>query len=179
MSFAPFNTFPMPPCTPVTHPSSGLGKDTQPLHRIALVRKRQRVSIRTVARNWDIDVTQVREQLDENRDLSLTELYRWQSLLKVPVAELLVDNDDALSAPVMIRAQLVKLMKTAVTIRENTRERSTQRLVHALIEQFVELMPELAEVGPWHGNGSRRSTSEIGQSACRQISDDIFPSGFK
>ncbi|REJ65991.1 MAG: hypothetical protein DWQ31_16075 [Planctomycetota bacterium] len=121
-------------------------------------------------------MAKVREQQDENYDLTLSELFRWQELLNVPVAELLVDCDVPLSTPVMKRAQLVKLMKTAVTIKENTRERSTQRMVRMLIEQLVELMPELAEVGPWHGNGSRRSTAEFGQAARRQLSEDMFAS---
>lgn len=176
MSSAPYNAHPGSQRNQPLRPGGGLDKHEQPLHRIALVRRRQGVSLRTVARHWNVEVAKVREQQDENYDLSLSELFQWQKLLNVPVAELLVDCDVPLSAPVLKRAQLVKLMKTAVTIKENSRERSTQRLVRMLIEQLVETMPELAEIGPWHGNGSRRSTSEYGQAASRQISEDLLSS---
>lgn len=178
MSITPSNASPKTQPIHMVRPGGELGKDKQPLHRIALVRRRQRVSVRTVARTWNIEVTRVLEQQHEACDLSLNELYRWQELLQVPVAELLVDNDGPLSAPVMKRARLVKLMKTAVTIKKNSRERSTQRLVNMLTDQLVELMPELAEVGPWHGNGSRRNMSELGQAERRQISEDLFSRGF-
>jgi len=174
MSSAPYNAYPGSQRGQAMRPGGGLGKHEQPLHRIALVRRRQGVSLRTVARHWNVEVAKVREQQDENCDITLRELYQWQELLNVPVAELLVDSDVPLSAPVLKRAQLVKLMKTAVTIKENSRERSTQRLVRMLIEQLVEFMPELAEVGPWHGNGSRRSTSDFGQAARRQVSEDFL-----
>ncbi len=174
MSSAPYNAYPGTGRTQTLRPGSGLSNAKKPLHRIALVRRRQGVSLRTVARHWNVEVAKVREQQDEQHDITLSELYQWQELLNVPVSELLVDSDTPLSAPVLKRAQLVKLMKTAVTIKESSRERSTQRLVRMLIEQLVEYMPELAEVGPWHGNGSRRSTTEFGQAANRQISEDLL-----
>ena len=43
-----------------------------------------------------------------------------------------------------------------------------------LIQQLQELMPELAEVSPWHSVGQRRSLDEVGRIAEQPISDDAL-----
>ena len=43
--------------------------------------------------------------------------------LDVPIAELLVESDQSLSGPILERARMVRLMKTAAAIREFLRER--------------------------------------------------------
>ena len=43
-----------------------------------------------------------------------------------------------------------------------------------LVEQLLELMPELKEVSPWHSVGQRRSLDEMGRIAEMQIGDPSY-----
>ena len=146
----------------------------KPLHRLASVRRQQGVSLRNMARRLKVDVTAVCQQEQETSDLPLSVLYEWQKVLDVPVAELLVDSDGSLSAPVMERARLVKLMKTAAAIMEKAHTPSMRRMVTMLVEQLVEIMPELRDVAPWHTVGQRRTLDDYGRAVERQLPDDIM-----
>jgi len=144
----------------------------RPLHRLASVRLREGVSRRTVARRLSIDVGHVKSQEKENADMLLSTLYKWQEVLEVPVVELLVDSSDPLSAPVLKRAQLVRLMKTTKAILERTCQPSIRRMAQMLVEQLLDIMPELERVNPWHAVGQRRTQAELGQAAQRRLSAD-------
>jgi transcriptional regulator with XRE-family HTH domain len=144
------------------------------LHRLAEVRRQQGVSRRTVARRLNKDVRQVKLQERQDVDLPLSELYRWQQVLDVPVSELLVDSNDPLSPPVMQRAQLVRLMKTAAAILERSQQLGIRRMAENLVAQLVEIMPELAEVHSWHAVGKRRSQDELGRAAERGLWTDFL-----
>jgi transcriptional regulator with XRE-family HTH domain len=146
----------------------------RPLQRLAQVRRRQGVSRRSVARRLNMDVAAIREQELETSDLTLSQLYRWQEALEVPVSELLVEADDAVSPPLLQRAQLVRLMKTALSIKDNTKQESIRRMIQTLIDQLLEMMPELSGVGAWHAVGQRRRLDELGIAAQRRLSDDVF-----
>jgi len=154
-------------------PTNGHAHDAS-LHRIGLVRRRQGVSLRTVSRHWNVELAEVRHQQQEDTDLPLSQLYKWKEVLGVPLVELLVDEDQALSDPVLRRAQLVKIMKTVVTLRETAREVRVQRLVATLVDQLTEIMPELADVGPWHGSGNRRTLDDYGRAVEYRLSDDLL-----
>jgi len=145
-----------------------------PLHRLGAVRQQQGVSRRTVARRLNIDLATVRAQESETTDIALSQLYEWQKVLEVPLSELLLEADDSLSAPVQKRAQLVRLMKSALAILENTNQETIRRMAQTLIDQLLEIMPELAGVGPWHAVGQRRRLDELGVAAERRLSDDVF-----
>jgi transcriptional regulator with XRE-family HTH domain len=147
----------------------------RPLHRIGAVRLREGISRRTLARRLGVDVTQVKSQEDASADMLLSTLYRWQEALEVPVAELLVESNDPLSGPVLRRAQMIRLMKTARTIIERAQQVSIRRMAQTLIEQLLEVMPELATVNPWHAVGQRRTRAELGQAAHRRLSLDWLP----
>ncbi len=148
--------------------------DGRPLHRISKVRKRQGVSIRSAARQIKIDLRQARLQEDPNTDLQLSSLYEWQKALGVPVAELLVDLDAPLSAPVLKRAQMLKLMKSARAIFDRAPNGQARRLARMMIEQLVEMMPELAQVVAWQEDDVPRSNDEYGLAAfCRQSQEAI------
>jgi len=142
------------------------------LHRLAEVREQQGVSLRSAARQLGVDVRQAREQEGETTDLRLSDLYAWQKVLCVPLAELLIDAEAPLSRPVMERARLVRIMKTVKAIIECAVSPATQRMAENLSSQLQEVMPELAEVGPWHSVGQRRSLDELGRAAERLISED-------
>ena len=101
-------------------PKSGVPYTDHAVHRVAEVRRQQGVSLRTVARHLKKDLATIRNQEKETTDLRLTELSEWQRVLDVPLVDLLVDSGSPLSRPVMERARLVRVMKTAASIAEKS-----------------------------------------------------------
>jgi len=155
-----------------TPPVGGVPKPR--LHQIAEVRRQQGISLRSAARRMHLDVSEVRALENEATDMSLSMLYRFQEALEVPVASLLVEQDDPLSQPIAKRAGMVRLMKTAQAIKEKAETAPIQRMATMLIEQLVEIMPELKDVSPWHAVGQRRSLDEMGRIAEQSLPDDWF-----
>jgi transcriptional regulator with XRE-family HTH domain len=147
-------------------------------HRIADVRRQQGVTLRNVARRLGIPLPVVRRQEQADCDMRLSELLRWQEVLEVPIAELLVEGDGQLSGPVLARSRMVKLMKTAAAIRERSRDPSISRMVTMLVEQILEIMPELADVTPWHTVGQRRTRDDLGRTARMVVPEDAFRGGY-
>jgi len=156
-----------------TAEDSGLSED-RPLHRIQEVRMQQNVSVRSAGRQLDVEASQVRQQEDPQADLQLSALYAWQRVLQVPVADLLVDLDAPLSAPVLKRAQMLRLMKTAITILEKAGKPQIRRLAQMMVDQLVEIMPELKNVSAWHEVGQRRTGDEYGRIVERRLPDDLL-----
>jgi transcriptional regulator with XRE-family HTH domain len=148
--------------------------DAQPMQRLGAVRRQQGMSRRAVARRMNVDIDQVRRQEAESADVPLSVLYAWQKALDVPVSELLVEASDTLSSPILERSRLVRLMKTVMAVSEQTRQQSIRRMAQTMISQLIEIMPELAEVGPWHTVGKRRRLNELGVAALRHFADDVF-----
>ncbi len=146
----------------------------QKLHRLAEVREQQGVSHRNVARRLGLDMKTVRQQEQETSDLPLSVLYAWQQVLEVPIADLLLDNDGPLSPLVLQRARMVKLMKTAAAIQEKAESNSIRRLVQMLVDQLVEIMPELKDVGPWHSIGQRRTLEDFGRVVEQPVAEEVF-----
>jgi len=104
----------------------------------------------------------------------LSDIYRWQRALDVPIGELLVEEDEPLSRPVRERGAMLKIMKTARSIVETAGDCPTRRMAENLVEQLLELMPELKEVSPWHSVGQRRSLDEMGRIAEQPLGDPSF-----
>ena len=129
------------------------------------MRQLQGVSLRTARQTLLLTSDEVRQQENANHDLLLSQLYRWQQLLDVPVSELLVESHLQLSQPIMTRASLLKAMKTAATILEVARQSDVRRLAERLIDQLLEVMPELAGVSGWPSVGQRRTLDELGRIA--------------
>ncbi len=157
------------PIKPQTTPPHG-----PRMHRIRTVRLQQGASLRSVARNSGVDIRQLRLQEQESADLRLSDLHKWQKALDVPLAELVEDPGSSLSQPVLDRARLVRLMKTATAIRERSESAGIRRMAEMLCQQLTEIMPELEGVGPWHDYGQRRSLDEYGRIMERTVSDDLF-----
>lgn len=155
-------------------PAAGRVTHPQALHRIAEVRRQQGVTLRTIARNTGVEVRLLRQQEEETTDLRLSELYRWQDALDVPVGDLLVESNAPLSTPVMERARMVKVMKTVAAIMETAQSVSVQRLAQTLANQLVEIMPELDGVSPWPAIGQRRSLDDYGRAAERRLTGRLL-----
>ena len=158
---------PVPPQVPVA-------SSERHLHRIADVRRRQGVSVRSAARRMHTSIDQVRRQEDPSCDMLVSELLRWQHALEVPVSDLLVESEAPLSEPVLTRARLLRIMKTVKAIEETATSSSIQRFATMLEQQLIEVMPELKDVSAWHSIGQRRSPDELGRSAERTIPDSFF-----
>jgi transcriptional regulator with XRE-family HTH domain len=144
------------------------------LHRLAAVRRLQGMSRHTLARRMNVEVSEVSRQEEETADLPLSKLYQWQKALDVPVAELLIESGDTLAPPLMQRAQLVRLMKTALAIFEQSSEDTVRLMAQTLTDQLVEIMPELRGVSAWHTVGKRRRLDELGVAAERSLSEEVF-----
>jgi transcriptional regulator with XRE-family HTH domain len=157
-----------PPPLPSTCPEA----TARPLHRLCEVRRREGLSRRMIARHLGMSVRDVKNQEQPSADISLSDLYRWQEVLKVPTAELLKEPEAELSPPVQLRARLLRVMKTVQSIQTGARQVSIRRLATMLAEQLIEMMPELKETAPWPVVGSRRSRRELGQAFIRGLSMD-------
>jgi transcriptional regulator with XRE-family HTH domain len=146
----------------------------RPLHRLASVRRLQGVSRRSMARRLNIEVQQLRQQEEATADLPLSVLYAWQKALDVPIAELLVEASDSLASPLLERSQLVRLMKTVLTVRSHAKQKSIQGMAQTIADQLINLMPELANIAPWQAGGRRRRQSELGVAAHRCLAENVF-----
>ena len=78
----------------------------QQLQKLGAARRRQGLSVRCVAQRLGRTVVEVRAQEEEGADISISDLYRWQKALEVPIEELLHDPQDTLSPRVLTRARL-------------------------------------------------------------------------
>jgi transcriptional regulator with XRE-family HTH domain len=153
-------------------PARSSGRRAKGLQKLSLARRRQGLSIRCVAQRLGRTVSEVRAQEEEHADLLVSELYRWQAALEVPVEELLEEPEDALSTMVSVRAQLLKVMKTAMAMRRQARSEAERRLSRQLTDQLLEIMPELKEVSGWPAVGHRRRADEMGRIGENPVSDD-------
>ncbi len=94
-------------------------------------------------------------------------MYRWQKELNVPLSELFVEPDGALSEPIRQRAALLRIAKTARSLLKIRTSTEIRRLLVSLLKDLSQLMPELKHVGPWHEVGQRRGADELGRAAER------------
>lgn len=156
------------------HVAGSPSQGARALHRIRTVRRQQGISIQGAARKLRVEAKKLRAQEEESTDLHLSDLYRWQKALDVPIADLLIDNEGPLSTPVMKRAQLVKVMKTVEAMVEKARSGELKRMAQTLKEQLIEIMPELEGVAPWHSVGQRRTLDEFGRVTERCFTDNML-----
>ena len=151
-------------------PPAGPPAPDRSLHRLSEVRRREGLSRRKIARDLGISLREVKRQEQPSSDILLSDLYRWQEVLKVPALELLDEPDGSLSPPVQLRARLLRVMKTVRSIQAGARQVSIRRLATMLVRQLLEVMPELKDTAPWPIVGSRRSRRELGQAFLRGLS---------
>ena len=144
------------------------------MHRLCAARRREGISLRNMARLLGITMQDVRQQECKATDLPLSVLHKWAKVLGLPVAELVQEPGDSLSTPLVNRAHLVLVMKTAMAILERTGDPQTERLAQTMVDQLMEIMPELRGVGAWNAVGKRRTVDELGVAAERRLSDEVF-----
>jgi len=154
--------------------SSVHATSTVPLHRLGEARRQERISRLSVACRLGITEAEVRRQERETTDLPLSVLRQWAQVLAVPVAELIQEPRDVLSLPLLTRARMVRVMKTAMAIAQGVNKPRAKRLAQMLAEQLVEIMPELRDVKPWHERGRRRRSDDFGVAFLRRLSARMF-----
>jgi transcriptional regulator with XRE-family HTH domain len=148
--------------------------NSRPLHRLSEVRQQQGISLRSVARKFGRSVHEIRLEEDKYHDMKISDLIRWQQILDVPLVDLLEDPDASLSDPIYRRARLLRIMKSVKAIEESAQGTNVNRLAIMLINQLTNLMPELANVSPWHSVGQRRTQSDVGKIAEHPIHENFF-----
>jgi len=144
------------------------------MNRLREVRIEEGLPRRTVARRLGISMAELDLQEQKTTDLPLSILYKWQKALNVPLLDLLVEPDDSLSPPLLKRGQLLRLMKTALAIVKESREGRARRLGQRMVEQLLEIAPELSGVSPWPSIGRRRGDKDLGRTAERSFPDSLF-----
>jgi transcriptional regulator with XRE-family HTH domain len=137
-------------------------KSAPALHRLGEARLQEDISRVSVARQLGITVQAVARQERSTTDLPLSMLHKWAKVLGLPVSELVKEPDGSLSAPLLLRARLVQVMKSAMTILKRARNPQTKQLAQTLVDQLIEIMPELRGVSPLRAEGKRRSLDELG-----------------
>lgn len=158
---------------PTQKQNSTQPSDSTPLQRIAEVRRQQGVSVRSAARRMGVSLEQVRQEESPQADLKLSELNRWQRALEAPLQDLLVEQESPLSGPVLSRARMLRVMKTVRAIADANHDKGIGRLTDMLVNQLLEIMPELEEVSAWHSVGQRRTQDEVGRVAERPVSENF------
>ena len=154
--------------------AAGQAAHAFPLHRLRRVRCREGLSRCIVARRLGLSEDDVKCQELETADIPLSALYKWQEVLGVPLTELLEEPKQSLSPPLMKRAQMLRVMKTAKYILEQTGQKCVKRMAQRLVKQLIEIMPELRKVSPWQLIGRRRRRREYGRAAEYSLPDEMF-----
>lgn len=131
------------------------------LHRLEEVRREQQISTRALASRMNTTVAVVDSQQRSTCDLTLSQLYKWQAALDVPVADLLVQPGDGLSPCIRQRAELLKVVKTVRLMEHYAEDVRTQRLVAQLMDQLLAMVPEFKQVDAWPKVGQRRTADEV------------------
>jgi hypothetical protein len=159
---------------PESEPTKPKDDEKRRLQRLRIVRRRQGVSLRAMARHLRTTVVDVRLQELPSADILLSELYRWRSVLEVPIAELVTETPENLTTAVGKRAQLLRLMRTAAQIMEVTDEEPIREMARMLMAELMAVMPELENVSGWHSIGRRRRTDEYGVALHRGLGDSSW-----
>ena len=144
----------------------------RPLHRLRAVRRSENISHQQLAKRLRINVKTVMRQENQFCDLTLSELYQWQEALGVPLAELFLEPGLELSRKTLTQGRMVRLMKTALAILGGLSRARTKRIAQNLVNQLLEIMPELKDVTAWPREGTRRPHRELGRAAQQMLLPD-------
>lgn len=145
-----------------------------PLHRLYEVRRQEGLSRLVVARRLCLTVAEIKRQELASTDIRLSTFHRWGAALDVPLIELLQEPDIGLSPGTMQRAQMVRVMKSAKYILRQATQAPMKRMAQSLVDQLIEVMPELRDIDPWHQIGRTRRLSEFGRAAEHLFSSEMF-----
>ena len=140
-----------------------------PLHRLAVMRNEQGISLSKIAKMLGITIAEARRQELETTDLLLSQLYCWRNVLETSIGDLLIEPEHIPTNPIKCRSQLVKMMKSVRSILETTKEKGTRTFAETLAALFIEMMPELQHITAWPSVGKAREQRDLGQAAYRHF----------
>lgn len=143
------------------------------LHQIATVRRNQSLSLLSCAKRLGISIQEARRQEEPTTDLTLSQLMAWKEALDVPLSELIGPVENELEDPIRNRALMVKVMKSAKQIFQIAHESRIRYMATNLINQLVELMPELKSVSAWPDVGQSHESRGPGQAVFRRFDPEI------
>jgi len=142
------------------------------LHRLAALRKAKGVSQHEIAARMKTTVEEVQRQERSESDLWLSAIYDWAAALRVPVTELLSVTEQVSQATVLPSDEVTRLLEIAKAIRQEARRPAVQRLAQTLIDQLVEILPDLKKAGPQAG--ARRHREGRSGPMRRSLSEGVF-----
>lgn len=138
------------------------------LNRIREVRRREGMSLRTVASQLHTTLPMARKFDDPESDLYLSDVHRMADVLGVPAAEL-VDDVDADEA-VRLRGTMIRVMRSVNTLLSKLPpQKSAHRIASFIRQEIIAAMPEAASDAGLPEIGHRRTTDELGQCAVNPI----------
>lgn len=143
----------------------------RPLHFIAATLRKQNATLAGCARRLGISLSEAAAQIRPDADLTLSQLDAWRAVLDVPTSELL-PLENVVPDPIRNRALLLRTMKTARQLQDLSRGTRLEAAVASLVDQLIELMPELSEVPAWPSVGQSRAPRDVG-SATRRVDADF------
>lgn len=144
------------------------------LHRIPEVWRQQNLSTRVLVKRLAITPQELERQQSRCCDLLLSQLYKWQAALDVPVVELLIAPGQSLSPAIERRARLVKLMKSARSLQQLADFEPLRSLAEQLADELIEIMPELVGVDSWPVVGKRRTLDDVSALELRILPDSML-----
>jgi transcriptional regulator with XRE-family HTH domain len=144
------------------------------LHRLGAIRKMRKLSLADVAQRLHLTPEEAQRQEQSATDLTLRDLYRWQQLLKVPLAELLAEPDETLGLPAVKPEKLSPALEVALLILQQTKQPGIRRMAHTLVDQLVELSPELKRIAEEHTAGQAHRLDEQGRAMKGALPVDFF-----
>ena len=145
------------------------------IHRLASVRKQERVSWKSLSRRTGIPIGELKLQENEGQDLRLSTLQKWHQAFNVPIEELVVEPDDRITPSLELKAHLIKVTKTILLLLEQCEDETTKILAKRLFDELIQIMPELKEVGPWPTRNRPRDPNDVPRRVEQQISTDLLP----
>lgn len=144
------------------------------LHRLAAVRRERRLSPEALAKRLRIDVDLLRAFEQEQADMPLSLVYRCQQALGASLRELLVSESDPLALPSVERTKLAEWLQTVVAILQEAKQPAIRRMAHNLVDQIVELAPELKLLAAQSQAGCAQLLDDQGCSASKPLSEEVF-----
>lgn len=151
----------------------GCTSPKRPLHRLAAVREAKGLSQCEMAQRLKLSVDQVKLQEQETSDLRLSVVSQWARALGVPLTVLLAEAGAEVAFTQIKPDQALQLMELVKGIRRAARRPAVQRMAQTLVEQLLEIAPELEDLGPARASGFQR-TDRPERPRQRPLSENLF-----
>lgn len=117
-----------------------LSRRPQEYHRLRAVREKLGLRIEDVADELGLSVADASLQEDPRTDLNLTQIHRWQSVLKVPFREILICEKDPMALPGLTVERLNDMNRMAEDMCSGTSDSGVATFAAELSRQFGQIL---------------------------------------